>query len=230
MRGRSCTQPFLVEVEKGGCRLSPQRSVSSAPLGKSIAPSSVTFGDSFPPRGSLRRCYTPATKCFLAHPLLPQNANPNQGTQMGIETAPPSEQCATTAKTSEWERAGYKTGGPGGLPLALFLPISREKWGPPPGRRGPRGAAPRGTGKAPTTRRVRSTLPHPRPGPGGETTSQGWTCDGPRPDHLPLPPQLFQHSCSTSARTRQAWSQFSWAWSQKSCRRQGSSVASAPAR
>ena len=31
---------------------------------------------------------------------------------------------------------------------ALFLPISREKWGPPPGRRGPRGAAPRGTGKA----------------------------------------------------------------------------------
>ena len=53
MRGRSCTQPFLVEVEKGGCRLSPQRSVSSAPLGKSIAPSSVTFGDSFPPRGSL---------------------------------------------------------------------------------------------------------------------------------------------------------------------------------
>ena len=127
------------------------------------------------------------------------------------------------------ERA-IKPGGPGGLPLALFLPISREKWGPPPGRRGPRGAAPRGTGKAPTTRRVRSTLPHPRPGPGGKTTSQGWTCDGPRPDHLPLPPQLFQHSCSTSARTRQAWSQFSWAWSQKSCRRQGSSVASAPAR
>ena len=54
MRGRSCTQPFLVEVEKGGCRPSPQRSVSSAPLGKSVAPSSVTFGDSFPPRGSLR--------------------------------------------------------------------------------------------------------------------------------------------------------------------------------
>ena len=56
---------------------------------------------------------------------------------MGTETAPLSEQCATTAKTSEWERAGYKTGGPGGLPPALFLPISREKWGPPPGRRGP---------------------------------------------------------------------------------------------
>ena len=34
-------------------RLSPQRNFSSAPLGKSVAPSSVTFGDSFPPRGSL---------------------------------------------------------------------------------------------------------------------------------------------------------------------------------
>ncbi len=57
---------------------------------------------------------------------------------MGYETAPLPEQCATTAKTSEWERAGHKTGGPGGLPPALFLPISREKWGPrraggPPG-------------------------------------------------------------------------------------------------
>ena len=49
-------------------------------VGYRIAPSSVTFGDSFPPRGSLRRCYTPATQFILAQPLLPQNANPNQGT------------------------------------------------------------------------------------------------------------------------------------------------------
>ena len=53
MRGRFGTQPFLVEVENGGCRLSPQRNFSSAPLGNPVAPSSVTFGDSFPPRGSL---------------------------------------------------------------------------------------------------------------------------------------------------------------------------------
>ena len=39
---------------KGGLsRPSPQRGFSIAPLGKSIAPSSVTSGDSFPPRGSL---------------------------------------------------------------------------------------------------------------------------------------------------------------------------------
>ena len=113
-------------------------------VGYRIAPSSVTFGDSFPPRGSLRRCYTPATQFILARPLLPQNANPNQGTYMGTVIAPLPEQCATTAKTSEWERAGPKPGGPGGLPPALFLLISREKWGPPPGRRGPRGAAPQG--------------------------------------------------------------------------------------
>ena len=71
---------FPCRTRKGGSRLSPQRNASSAPLGKSIAPSSVTFGDSFPPRGSLRRCYTPATQFILAQPLLPQNANPNQGT------------------------------------------------------------------------------------------------------------------------------------------------------
>ena len=53
MRGRSCTQPFLVEIKKGGSRLSPQRKFSSAPLGNPVAPSSVTSGDSFPPRGSL---------------------------------------------------------------------------------------------------------------------------------------------------------------------------------
>ncbi len=85
---------FPCRTRKGGSRLSPQRNASSAPLGKSIAPSSVTFGDSFPPRGSLRRCYTPATQFILAQPLLPQNANPNQGTYMGYEIAPPPEQCA----------------------------------------------------------------------------------------------------------------------------------------
>ena len=142
MRGRFGTQPFLVEVEKEGYRPSPQRNFSSAPLGMSVAPSSVTFGDSFPPRGSLRRWYVSATKSFLAQPLLPQNANPNQGTQMGTETAPPPEQCATTAKTSEWERAGHKKGGAGGIPPRLFASgLSLEKaWIPRPG---PGGEPPR---------------------------------------------------------------------------------------
>ena len=73
-----------------------------------------------------------------------ERKSPNQGTKMGSEIPPRPRQCGTNAKTSERQQAGHKTGGPGGLPPALFLPISREKWGPPPGRRGPRGAAPQG--------------------------------------------------------------------------------------
>ena len=108
--------------KKALSRLSPQRGFSIASLGNPVAPSSVTSGDSFPPRGSLRRWYVSATKSFLAQPLLPQKANPNQGTQMGTETAPPPEQCATTAKTSEWERAGHKPGGAGALPRDSLRP------------------------------------------------------------------------------------------------------------
>ncbi len=37
-------------------RLSPQRNFSSAPLGKPVAPSSVTSGDSFPPKGKPLGC------------------------------------------------------------------------------------------------------------------------------------------------------------------------------
>jgi|GEM_PF-6073664 len=65
--------------------------------------------------------------------------SPNQGTYMGPVTAPPPEQCATTAKTSEWERAGYKTGGPGGLPRraggapGALRPEAPEKPRPPKG-------------------------------------------------------------------------------------------------
>ena len=123
MRGRSRTQPFLVEVEKGGYRLSPQRGFSIAPLGKSIAPSSVTFGDSFPPRGSLRRCYTPATKYFLPQTPLPQNANPNQGTYTGPVIAPLPSRCATQrqSKTSE-QRVVLKSGGRGASPRDSLRP------------------------------------------------------------------------------------------------------------
>ena len=39
--------------KKALSRLSPQRGFSIASLGNPVAPSSVTFGDSFPPRGSL---------------------------------------------------------------------------------------------------------------------------------------------------------------------------------
>ncbi len=56
---------------------------------------------------------------------------PNQGTYMDPEIDARPKQCATTAKTSEWERAGHKKGGPGGTPLGFFLPISSQEMGTP---------------------------------------------------------------------------------------------------
>ena len=69
---------------------------------------------------------------------------------------------------------------PGGQGLAPRLsPHFSGEMGTPAGQAGQRGAAPRGTGKAPTAQRVRSTLPLPPPGTGRETTSQGPPCAGP---------------------------------------------------
>ena len=118
MRGRFGTQPFL--VEKGGSRLSPQRNFSPAPLGNPVAPSSVTFGDSFPPRGSLW-VVLPYTK--KASQIRVRRWAPKQ---------PPYRNTAPHhAKTSEWQRAGHKKGGPGGTPLGFFLPISSQEMGTP---------------------------------------------------------------------------------------------------
>ena len=126
---------------------------------------------------------------ILSHPpLLPQNANPNQGTYMGTETAPLPEQCATTAKTSEWERAGYKTGGPGACSFSPFLGRNGDpcRVGGPPG-------APRGTRKAPATRRVRSTPP---PGTGREPRGRSGPAPVPKgpPADSRGPPKVLPHA------------------------------------
>ena len=58
---------------------------------------------------------------------------------MGLEIAPRPEQCGTTAKTSERERAGLKHGGgAGGIPPRLFASgLSLEKaWIPARDRAG----------------------------------------------------------------------------------------------
>ena len=139
-------------------------------VGYRIAPSSVTFGDSFPPRGSLRRCYTPATQFILARPLLPQNANPNQGTYMGTVIAPLPEQCATTAKTSECQRAGHqKRGGRGSSPATLCVrAFSRESLDPRPGPGGnPRRRSGPATVPEGTTCRSRQRPPAPPASPSG---------------------------------------------------------------
>ena len=50
------------------------------------------------------------------------------------------------------------------MPPALFLPISREKWGPPPGRRGNGALRPKVASEA-LTQRVLSTVPPLAGGP-----------------------------------------------------------------
>ena len=56
---------------------------------------------------------------------------------MGTETAPLPEHCAPPRQNQRVATSGPLKGGPGGKAPVLFLPISREKWGPLPGRRAP---------------------------------------------------------------------------------------------
>ena len=140
-----------------------------------------------------------APVCALGH-LPPKGKALGVGrTLLVCKTTPPSPPSWGAGRYGHWfmgRRPGKKEGGPPQgppnqsresrgenlSPLALFLPISREKWGPPPGRRGPRGAAPRGTVTAPTTRRVRSTASVP-----AGTHVAGSNLRWSRRDHLPPP-------------------------------------------
>ena len=54
---------------------------------------------------------------------------------MGTVLAPLPEQCATTAKTSEWEQAGHKKGARA-LPLTLASGLSLKAWIPRQDRAG----------------------------------------------------------------------------------------------
>ena len=73
----------------------------------------------------------------------------------------------TTPKPASGNERAIKLGVQGACPRPSFSPFLGRN-GDPAGQAGPRGAAPRGTGRVSTTRRVRSTVPHSRPGPGGK--------------------------------------------------------------
>ena len=109
MRGRFGTQPFL--VEKGGapgCRLNE---VFLLPRWASRSPPHQSPSVTASPQGEASGLCSPTRK-----------SAPNQGTQMGAVIAPPPEQCGTTAKTSECQRAGHKNGGAGGHPRDSLRP------------------------------------------------------------------------------------------------------------
>ena len=116
MRGRSCTQPFLVEkgVTDGrpnGFLLLLRWATRSPPH-----PSpSVTAS----PQGEASGLCSPTRKSV-----------PNQGTYMGLVIAPRPQQCDTTAKTSECQRAAPNPGGAGLRPwtpgfMARSLSLAR---------------------------------------------------------------------------------------------------------
>ena len=103
-------------------RLSPQRNFSSAPLGKSVAPSSVTFGDSFPPRGSL----------WVVQPYTKKR--PKSGHVHGPRNSPTTDPLRPiTPKRASGNERAKKKGGPGGkAPGALSSGFLRRKPGSRP--------------------------------------------------------------------------------------------------
>ena len=111
-------------------RLSPQRGFSIAPLGNPVAPSSVTFGDSFPPRGSL----------WVVQPYTKKRPKSEyvHGHRASPTTVPLRP--ATPKPASGNERA-LKKGGRGPSPATLCVrAFSRESLDPRPGPGGnPRG-------------------------------------------------------------------------------------------
>ena len=124
---------------KGGLsRPSPQRGFSIAPLGKSIAPSSVTFGDSFPPRGSL----------WVVQPY--PKKRPKSGNVHGPRNSPTTASLRPTTpkRASDSERA-INPGSRGAAP-ALFPPFLGRNGAPRRSRRGPGALRPKVASEAPT--------------------------------------------------------------------------------
>ena len=103
MRGRFGTQPFLVEKRRSpDCRLNE---VFLLPRWATRSPPHQSPSVTASPQGEASGLCSPTRKSV-----------PNQGTYMGLVIAPLPQQCATTAKTSEWQRAGHKKRGGRGHP------------------------------------------------------------------------------------------------------------------
>ena len=116
----------------------------------------------FPPRGRLlhsgvvRAITGPIKMLSSIFPL--ENAS-QIGFSIPDVTAPLSYQRQRSPKRANESERAINPGSRGKAP-ALFLPISREKWGPPPGRRGNGALRPKGASEPPTPR-VRTRAPPP---------------------------------------------------------------------
>ena len=174
MRGRSCTQPFL--VEGGTCRLNdfllPPRWANRSPP----HPTRLRR-PTFPPRGRLWGVETQRVGNFLSQKCFPAYFPSKNASQISLsipeERAPQPYQRQRSPKRASGSKRAINPGSRG-LPLVFFPPtFFKESRAPPPESAGPGGAAPRGFVIAPTTRRVRSTG-GPRP-PAPPTDGNGFT-------------------------------------------------------
>ena len=109
--------------EGGGCRQSPQRNFSFAPLGNPIAPSSVPFGDSFPPRDSL----------WVVQPYTKKR--PKSGYADGHRNRRTTGTMWHNRQNERVATSGPSKRGGGGPPPATLCvrAFSRESLDPPPG-------------------------------------------------------------------------------------------------
>ena len=125
-KGRPCTQPFLVEIKKGApaCR----------PNGIFLLPRWATRS---PPHQSPSVTASPQGEASgLCYPT--RKKRPKSGYADGPRNSPPYRNTAPHhAKTSEWQRAGHKKGGPGGKAPGPLSPHFSGEMGTPPGRRAP---------------------------------------------------------------------------------------------
>ena len=77
--------------------------------------------------GMLRPIWDAFSRGNILESIFCERGFPNQGTYMGHEIVQRPEQCGTTAKTSECQRAGHKPGGRGASPATFASRLSLEK-------------------------------------------------------------------------------------------------------
>ena len=159
MRGRFCTQPFLVEKQTR-YPLSPRRFPSPAPLGESIAPSSapVCALGHLPPKGKALRCAS-LPVCKTTSPSPPSRWAGRYG-RWFMGRRPGKKRRRPPAGSSQLEKVG-----PGRknlfLPGVLSPDFLQRKSGPRPGPGSPPGrCAPRVASEVPTQRVRLGPRPH----------------------------------------------------------------------
>ncbi len=166
MRGRSCPQPFLVErsaYRPDAFLLLPRWATRSPPH-----PPQCAHWGTFPPEGKALGGGGTAGWNLSFTKMLSNIFSLENASQIGLgipeETAPLSYQRQRSPKrASESERA--MTPGVQGQSPGPLSPHFSGEMGTPAGQAGPPGRCAPRPGKAPTTRRVRSTASPPGPRP-----------------------------------------------------------------